>query len=43
MKPGIYFENIWFENDAVELKITVENTESRFINRVNVSYMRDRL
>lgn len=38
MKPGLYLENIWFDSAVIELRITVDNGESKFINRVYVSY-----
>jgi len=38
MRPGLYLENIWFDSDVIELKVSVDDSESRFINRVYVSY-----
>jgi hypothetical protein len=38
MKAGLYFENVWFDNDAIELKITASDGVSRFSTNVYVGY-----
>ncbi len=38
MKPSIYFKNIWSDDDMIELKITVDDGNSQFTNKVYVGY-----
>jgi hypothetical protein len=39
MKASILFENIWSDSDIVELKITVDDGNSSFCNRIYASYV----
>ena len=38
MKPRIYFQKIWFDNDLIEFKVEVTDGDSLFSNKVYIGY-----
>lgn len=38
MESGIYLENIWFDDNAIELKVTADDGKSRFSSNVYIGY-----